>query len=294
MPIYRTALTSNFTQISNDLINSSIPPEPKTILLYLLSKPVNWQPKAHDLQKQLGLTAYKVRKGLRWLCSAGYAAWDRLKSGHTIWRIFSNPNTTSQFAFAQTKTAAKPVLMPHINLSDMDNQSVLETLETEKILKQPPTAAPTPPTITEVEVVVSDELIYPVQLNPKQKKACKSVIKKVKQPELQQPVLFALAYAMAHQKINSIPAYLQGLVSRANDGTFEPVTTTAATKGGKPLIPIWQGHTPPPKVDNQSFFAELQRRFGSKAAAAIPTGRFDSHNQGIICINIVPISKYQC
>ena len=92
MPIYRTALTSNFTQISNDLINSTIPLEPKAILLYLLSKPINWQPKAHDLQKQLGLTAYKVRKGLRWLCSAGFAAYIRLKSGHTIWQIFSKPN----------------------------------------------------------------------------------------------------------------------------------------------------------------------------------------------------------
>ena len=232
MPIFRTALTSNFTQIDNSIINSSIPLESKAILFYLLSKPVNWQPKAHDLQKQLGLTAYKVRKGLRWLCSAGFAAYTRLKSGHTIWQIFDKPNLQQP-----EETAAKPVLMPRINHSDMDNQSVLETLKTEKINKPLPSAAP-----AQESIVVVDELIYPVQLNPKQKKACKSVIKKVKQPELQQPVLFALAYAMAHQKINSIPAYLQGLVSRANDGTFEPIAATTASKqGGKPLIPVWQG-----------------------------------------------------
>jgi hypothetical protein len=232
MPIYRTALTSNFTQISNDLINSSIPSTPKNILLYLLSKPVNWQPKAHDLQKQLGLTAYKVRKGLRWLCSAGYAAYIRLKSGHTIWQIFSKPNLQHP-----EETAVKPVFKPHVEIPERVFQPVLIKTKTEEINKPLPSAAPALESI-----VVVDALIYPVQLNPSQKKACKSVIKKVKQPELQQPVLFALAYAMAHQKINSIPAYLQGLVKRANDGTFEAIQADTATKqGGKPLIPIWQG-----------------------------------------------------
>ena len=267
MPIFRTAPSSNFTIFSNDLITSAMPPIAKTVLLYLLSKPVNWQPKAHDLQKQLGLTAYKVRKGLRWLCSAGFAAYTRLKSGHTIWQIFDKPNLQQP-----EETAAKPVLMPRINHSDMENQPVLVITETEQILKQPP-AAPTPPTITEVEVVVSDELIYPVQLTPVQRKAAKAVIRKVKQPEMKQEVLFALAYAITSGSVKSPVAYLNGLVSRANDGTFEPIAASTASKqGGKPLIPIWQGHKSAPPIDNNSFFAELQRRFGSKAAAAIPTG----------------------
>ncbi|MFI3179640.1 MAG: hypothetical protein QX188_08800, partial [Methylococcaceae bacterium] len=119
MPIYRTALTSNFTQISNDLICSTIPLEPKAILLYLLSKPINWQPKAHDLQKQLGLTAYKVRKGLRWLCSAGFAAYIRLKSGHTIWQIFSKPNLQQP-----EENTHSPVLMPQVEIPQMAFQPV--------------------------------------------------------------------------------------------------------------------------------------------------------------------------
>jgi hypothetical protein len=41
---------------------------------------------------------------------------------------------------------------------------------------------------------------------------------------------------------------------------------------GKPLIPIWQGHVKTPPVDNASFFEDLQKRFGAKAAAAIPAG----------------------
>jgi hypothetical protein len=88
MPIINSTIpASNFTQISNDLINSTIPPESKAILFYLLSKPVNWKIEALDIQKQLGLTAYSARKALRWLVDNNYLQWERLKSGNTIWQI---------------------------------------------------------------------------------------------------------------------------------------------------------------------------------------------------------------
>jgi hypothetical protein len=50
---------------------------------------------------------------------------------------------------------------------------------------------------------------------------------------------------------------------------FEPVQADNATKANKPIIPIWQGHKAAPPVDNNSFFADLQKRFGSKAEKAI-------------------------
>src|SRR5664279_2399948 len=234
--IIKTAPASNFTIYANDLISSDIPPTPKAILLYLLSKPVTWQLKTHDLRKQLGLTAYAVKKALRWLCSAGYAAWHRLHSGHTIWRIFDKSQVTPQ-----VKAAYSPVFTPQVEKPRVENQPVLVIPETEE-RKKPLPAPPVHEPIQKQHVVVDSELIYPVQLNPDQKKAAKHIIKKVRQPELQQPVLFALAYAMAQNKIKSAPAYLQGLVKRANNGTFEPVgATTAINQGGKPLIPIWQG-----------------------------------------------------
>lgn len=258
MPIYRTALTSNFTVFANDLINSNIPSTPKNILIYLLSKPANWQPKAHDIQKKLGLTAYSVKKALRWLCSAGYAAYIRLKSGHTIWQIFSKPNLQQP-----EENTHSPVLIPQVEIPQMAFQPVLIKTKTEEINKPLPSAAP-----AQKSIVVVDELIYPVQLNPSQKKACKSVIKKVKQPELQQPVLFALAYAMAQHKINSIPAYLQGLVKRANDGTFEATQADSSINTNKPLIPIWQGHKEAAKVDNKVYFDNLLKQYGTKVLTA--------------------------
>lgn len=242
--IFRTAPSSNFTIFSNELITSAMPPVAKAVLLYLLSKPHTWQPKPHDLRKQLNLSAYAVKKALRWLCSAGYAAWVRLKSGHTIWRIFSNPKPTSEVVFAQQKTSYSPAIPPQVENPQVENQPVLVITETEKINKPLPAAhaPPIPAPIAESFVVVSSELIYPVQLSPVQKKAAKAVIKKVKQPEIQQEVLFALAYAIASGTVKSPVAYLNGLISRANKGTFEPITATTASKqGGKPLIPIWQG-----------------------------------------------------
>jgi len=214
--IFRTVPASNFTPLANDLINSQIPPTPKTILIYLLGKPVTWRVKPHDLRKQLGLSAYAVKTALRWLCAAGFAAFSRLKSGHTIWRVFDKP---------QTEAAYRPAIPPQVEIPQVENQPVLQRNETEE--KKKP--LPAPPDIPE-SIVVVDGLIYPEQLNPAQKKAAKHIIKKVKQPELQQPVLFALAYALTQHKVKSAPAYLQGLVTRANNGTFEPVGAAAATK----------------------------------------------------------------
>lgn len=232
--IIKTAPASNFTIFANDLINSDMPPIPYRILSYLLSKPVTWQLKTHDLRKQLRLSAYAIKKGLQWLLRAGFAAYTRLKTGHTIWRIFDKPQVTPQ-----VKAAYSPVFTPQVEKPRVENQPVLVITETEVRNKPLPAPEWIPESVN--NVVVSD-LIYPVQLNPDQKKAAKHIIKKVKQPELQQPVLFALAYAMAQGTVKSAPAYLQGLVKRANSGTFEAIQpTTAINQGGKPLIPIWQG-----------------------------------------------------
>ena len=226
--IIKTAPTSNFTIYANDLISSDIPPTPKSILLYLLSKPVNWQLKTHDIRKKLGLSAYAVKKALKWLLMAGFAAYTRLKSGHTIWRIFDKPQVSPQ-----AKEGYSPAIPPQVGIPQVENQPALVITETEKIKKPlPAQLIPGPESV----VVSDNELIYPVQLTPVQKKAAKHVIRKVKQPELQQPVLFALAYAITAGTVKSPVAYLNGLVSRANNGTFESIQADSGTKA---KIPIW-------------------------------------------------------
>lgn len=259
--IFKTAPVSNFTIYANDLINSDMPAIPFRILSYLLSKPDTWRLKLHDIRKQLGLSAYAVKTGLRWLLTAGFAAYTRLKSGHTIWRVFDKP---------QTEAVRSPVIPPQVEIPQVAFQPVLVRTEIEEKKKPLPTPAPIQENVR--HVVVDSDLIYPVQLTDPQKKAAKHVIKKVKEPELQQPVLFALAYAITNGTVKSPVAYLNGLITRANNGTFESVGVAGGAKENKPIIPIWQGHKAAPPVDNDAFFQDLINRFGRKAAAAIPAG----------------------
>jgi hypothetical protein len=237
--------------LANDLINSPIPPTPKTVLIYLLGKPITWRVKPHDLCKQLGLSAYAVKKALRWLCAAGFAAYSRLKSGHTIWRVFDKP---------QTEAAYSPAITPQVEIPQVAFRPVIVITETEE--KNKP--LPAPPDIQE-SIVVVDGVIYPEQLNPAQKKAAKHIIKKVKQPELQQPVLFALAYALTQHKVKSAPAYLQGLVTRANNGTFEPVGAASATKPDtrhidqtQELLKARRAKTPPAPEKAKGFIQQAK------------------------------------
>ena len=176
---------------------------------------------------------------------AGFAVYTRLKSGHTIWKIFDKSQVNPQEKLAQS-----PVSTPQVEIPKVAFEPVIEIKETAE-RKKPLPAQPMPESIQHV-VVDDPELIYPEQLSPIQKKAAKHVIKKAP-VQLQQDVLFALAYAMAQGKVKSPVAYLNGLVSRANNGTFETINAPCSTNSTKPIIPIWKGHKEPEKVNNDDF-----------------------------------------
>ena len=271
MPIIKTAPTSHFTQIDNALINSSMPALAKNVLLYLLSKPHDWQVRSHDIRKQLGLSAYATKKALRWLCNAGYAAWVRLKSGHTIWRIFSTP-----------EKAYSPAIPPQVEKPQVDFQPVLQTIEKELILKQqqpapvpPPIIAPIPEQ-TVVVSVESEKLVYPDSLTKDQKKAVKAITKQLNEPAMTQELLFTLAYAIASGHIkSSLTGYFRSLVNAANEGRYTPVSAHTATKTPTAADRVEEtqkrlSEAKNLKVDNASYFEELKARFGSKASKAIP------------------------
>ena len=267
--INRSAHTSNFTVFSNELITNSLPAIAYRVLCYMLSRPPHWKKNNADIAKKLSLSAYAVKQALRQIRLAGYAIREKFKDGYSRWFFFDTPHVQEA-----TRSATNPAIKPSVENPTMEFRPLL--VNKEKLLKkekQQPTAI-TPSTQAPIEeqmvVVSSEDLIYPSQLTEPQKKAAKHIIKKVKQPELQQPVLFALAYAIANGTVKSAPAYLQGLVTRANNGTFEPVGTSSEVNSNKPIIPLWKGHKATPPIDNASYFADLLNRFGSKAAAAIP------------------------
>lgn len=227
--IFRTPHTSNYTITPNALINDeSLSAISRAIQLYLVSKPPSWRFNANDIKRAMGIGLNKVYRHMRELIAAGYARYVRGQSKVT-WYFYDTPMGVKQ--------AESTAVIDRVNFECVKNECVLERnelLENKEI--------PLPSHIEAIDqadqgenivVVIPDGLIYPEKLTPVQRKACKAIIKKVKAPTLQQPVLFALAHAMTHHKINSVPAYLNGLVTRANDGTFEPVAVDTAVTAKK-------------------------------------------------------------
>ena len=245
--IYKSNYQTNYTVLSNDFITSHLPPAAFKVLTYLLSRPKYWKKNNHHLAKELNLTLYAIKKALRQIREYGYAIYTRFKDGRTLWRFYDKP--IPQF------TPTNPVLKPQVEIPQVAFQPVLENKEIIIIKKQLP--APTNPELQK-EVVVYDEnveLKYPEQLKQEQLKACKAIIKKVKQPELKQDVLTALAYAISANRVKSAPAYLNGLITAANNGTFTPIQAIEATNYNQASIASTQKkleqlrgykRTPPP------------------------------------------------
>jgi hypothetical protein len=110
------------------------------VLFYLLAKPKDWRVKVADIRNNLALTTHTIRKSLEWLQQAGYAGYVRLKTGHTIWKIFDKPQVAPQ-----TETAYSPRVMPQTVTPHMAKPNVLQITETEK--RKKPLPAPEPITI---------------------------------------------------------------------------------------------------------------------------------------------------
>ena len=252
--IIKSSVSYPFTPAPDEIVLGNLNPVAKAVHFYMLRRQQipGWKMRKTDICKQLGLSMYAVKKALKILLEHGYASYERLKFRFTKWCFYPTPISEE-----------KPY--SHRIIERVENQTALQVeiqpgLNREKSLERKKQQQPVVVSSEKIEQgpIDSPELIFPVQLNPVQKKATRAVIKKVKQPELQQSVLFALGYYMAQGAVKSPVAYLRGLITAANNGTFEPIqATTAINQGGKPLIPIWQGFsqsTPSkPEVARSSF-----------------------------------------
>jgi len=230
MPIIRTIPTANFTQFSNELVNTPMSFKAKDVLLHLLEKPEGWTVIKAAICKQLELSRYIVDKSLQWLRKKGYAIYRSSKHGGGQWYIFDTP---------QPKSAAIPVNTPDRVTPDRGIAPTISNTQTDSNIQKTTTTAPdnlvTLEEKTAVVVLIENEdLIYPAQLTPDQTKSAKHRIKKLKQPEIAPDVLFALAYAMAQGSVKSPVAYLNELVTRANNGTFEAVGAAGAHNPNNP------------------------------------------------------------
>lgn len=208
-----------------------MPYRAKDILFYLLSKSENWNVKVADIRQNLQLTTHTIRQSLRWLQEAGYAGWVRLKSGHVIWTIFSEPQ----------KKGCSPEPIPKVVSPHVVKQTVYKINTVQKERNKTTHIDPKAPEKEVIEniVVVSldieeQELIFPPQV--KDTKALKAVLKNKldkklieKQPTITQDVLFALAWSMTNSAVHNPAGLLTQLCKAANAGTFtNPATKQAA------------------------------------------------------------------
>lgn len=262
--IYTTAHTSNFTVISNSLINSAIPAKAQKVLLYLLSKPGDWKLRVTDLKHRLGLSTYSVRQALRWLMANGYAHFERLKTGFTHWFIYDTP---------KLKQAVSPDLKPCVEIPHVEIQSVLSNTE---VLPKTDNNYSTAPAIREVEdnVVVSNAgaedgppipIPIPDTLNGSQAKAAKTLLSNVT-PEQAALILVVFNSAMQAKRVSNPIGYLHQLVKAAQDGTLTaPATPQQQTLDERiakqrEVLKTAQNR----KIDNATFFEKMRKQYGER------------------------------
>ena len=267
--IFSTPHTSNFSILDNALINEDVLTiKAKAVLIYLLSKPTDWQLRISDIKRKLHIGSHSARSALKNLMQAGYVFYKRLASGHTIWTIYDKPQNKSQVIDIQPQTDN-----PYSGF-----QPVIVNTEKETN-KKTTTGAINPPAkivvvslekenqsdiIERTELTTEHhDLVYPDQLDARQRKTARHIIKtRLKEQKMAQEILFALGYAMTSAQINSVPAYLNGLINASNAGTFTGVkeASTKPPQGGKPLIPVWIApvSTPTPKDKAKGFIGGLR------------------------------------
>ncbi len=215
-----------------------------------------------DICTECDISMSTLQRALKWFVEHGYMAYDLIKK----WQVFPVPvvpqSKTTAKTHADKKASIDRTCSPSPVTNDTPSTVINDTPYKErgfiKIEKQQHDQLPEPALIDQQALVVffeeikqpvdiiiipdavSPELIeedqagleYPAQLNPDQKKDAKRIIKKLKQPELSQDVLFELAYILTSGKLKTtIPRCLGGLVSIANEqGYFTRTQPAGATK----------------------------------------------------------------
>jgi hypothetical protein len=219
--IFREPVTTNFSSFSNEFFASEVPPAAFKILSYLLSRPTDWKVRRTDLQKKLGLSAYAVQAGLKWLLDAGYAVYRRLKTGHTIWKFFTRPFQTPPEPSLPDERA--PESSPESSAASMDAER--------KNTCEPPKTQP-------LDCPEAEHPVWP-KLNDAQQKAASHLLKKLNDPTQTALVLSELLTALNNRKLSSVPGYLKALVKAANTGTL---TQTDAKP--KRTVPLYRPEKP--------------------------------------------------
>lgn len=117
--IIRSPRTANFSVISNDILNDTdIPVDSLGLLVYLLSKPDNWEIQVGHLQTRFGCGKERIYRMLKDLRICGYASYQRFADGTTNWTI------------SETRVTEPRLVEPRLVEPDKEDQD--DIIKTEK------------------------------------------------------------------------------------------------------------------------------------------------------------------
>jgi hypothetical protein len=171
----------------------------------------DWRLNLADIALHFHCSISTVKRALRLFRDLGYAIYDEVKG----WRVFPSPQVT-------VNIVSEPIAGGSL-LTPLD--TIMEVTFAPHIEKEAFKEKETTPVV----VLEEEKLVFPDKLIKEQKKACKAIIKKAP-VQLQQAVLFELAYRMTLQTMRSVPAFLNVLVTAANNGTFTHTQAADDTK----------------------------------------------------------------
>jgi hypothetical protein len=252
----------------------------KEIFSYMLYRKniAGWVIRKTDICNKLNLSMSTVKRGLKKLRELGYAHYDtsgwtiypnrQAPKDHPIGSIMTPPTGSIMpplykedsleikkqqhqlpIEIIEISAPEKPVVVffdAEINFPEpIISPQALPVINSipepiivstpEPIIKPvPQLSTPTPVTFEE-----KDDLVFPAQLPENQKKACKAKIK-IAPVELQQDVLYELAYRMTLQTIRNVPGFLNTLAIAAQNGTFTRTGTSGAVNKVNPAFAATQ------------------------------------------------------
>ncbi len=222
MSIYRTNPAPFIKTDSAIFFDRTIPQtcrEIHSLAIDLLKIP-GWIIRKKYIADQLQVSLRTVNRYFNLLVKRGLAYYDEIKHR---WHVFRTPKPNNN----GTLTEGGLPLVVEGGLPDLAPINQIQGYEEEKQQREP--MPEQEKTVVVLEEENSSTLEFPVQLKPEQKKAAKSRIKNAPL-DLQQAILSCLARYMIQGTVKNPVAYLNTLITAANNGTFEVVGVATAKK----------------------------------------------------------------
>lgn len=133
--IIRSARTVNFTVINNAIIeDSELDWRDLGLLVFLLSKPDNWEISVEHLSRQKKLGRDGIYASLKALINAGYVVRQKLSDGNIKWTIYDDKNPDRENPEKATYSLIGKI--PNRENPDRENPTLINTDNKQRLIKK--------------------------------------------------------------------------------------------------------------------------------------------------------------